>query len=123
MILSFRRLSTLLRSGLLALLVMGVVIKPMLAYVCELHSIGHVLSAYSHGHEHADSKSEHRIDQDHASGAHGFWHEGDSGGAYADIVTFILLPTVRYEPLVVPFPTALPVPLRHATGPFRPPIA
>lgn len=117
------RLSTFLRASLLALLVMGVALKPMLASVCEMHVLGHTLAVQAHGHDHAESKPEHAIDHDHARGAHGLLHEDDSGSAYADIMFVVVLPTVSFEPLLVSLPAASPVPLKHISGPFRPPIA
>lgn len=123
MILSPARLSTLLRASLLVLLVLGLVIKPALAFVGELHAIDHALAtqADEHEHEQADGHDD-TPDPDHSKGAHALMHQATSAGAFTDDLAVLTLPTVAYEPVVVPGPAASPVALKHITGPFRPPI-
>lgn len=125
----FPPLFTLLRAFLLAALAMGMVIKPVLSSLCEIHGLGHLLE--THGHQHLLDGSDvvpvevvqHKVDKDHAGGAHALLHGDDSSSVYADMVATIVLPVVAYEPLMILLPMAAPVPLQHVTGPFRPPIA
>jgi hypothetical protein len=116
-------LSGFVRAGLLGLLMLAVVSKPMVATLCDTHLLGHALATLSHSHFHEDSRAERQMDADHASGAHGVLHAGDQGGTYADIAAVVTVPVVRFESVLIPLPTVLPVPMQHVVRPFRPPIA
>ena len=120
-----------LRASLLALVALGIVIKPMMASDFELHSVDHELAVQAHGHDHQAS-SAHDIDpsapagdvgQDHVQGSHGLLHESKCGGAYSDSVVALSLPLAPHLATVVATPAASPVALQHIPGPFRPPIA
>ena len=114
-----------LRAGLLVLLVLGLVAKPVLNQIGDLHSVEHAVladaDADGHGHDHGDDHDD-EPGQDHANGAHGLMHQANMG-AFSD-----LLPTLALLPRPV-FPTVLPVPdlpsapRQFAATPFRPPIA
>jgi len=121
---SATRLSHLLRTCLLALLVLGLAVNPALAFVGELHGADHALVAAEDGHHHDDAGlHDEAPDSDHTEGAHGLLHQSSSGGAFTGCVAVIALPAAPYGPVVFALPTPLPVPLQHLTGPFRPPIA
>lgn len=122
------RLSVFIRVSLLALLMVGVALKPMLGSLCETHALAHVPSIHGHQHDVAgdhdhESPASHQMDRDHAGGSHGLLHEGDQGGAYADIAVAIVIPAAPYGRTLVGTPPAAAVSQQHLTGPFRPPIA
>jgi hypothetical protein len=119
----FKRLPFLLRAGLLGILMLSVVGKPISSTWCETHQLVHGISALSQDHFHADSAAERQLDAEHASGAHGLLHGGDQGSTYADIAAVITVPDVRFESMWVAPPMALPAPTRHVAKLFRPPIA
>lgn len=114
---------SLLRAALLALLMLGVMIKPVLAPLCDIHALGHELRVYQH--EPGNSllqNAERQFDQHAADGAHGLVHEGDSGSAYADNTASIVLIAVRFDAVRLQLPPASHVPLQSVGAPFRPPI-
>jgi hypothetical protein len=118
------RSPSLLRASLLALLMLGVIIKPVLAPLCDIHALGHALRIYQHDPgTTALDHAEHQFDQHAVRGAHGLVHEGDSGSAYADNTASITLIAVRFEASRLQLPPASPVPLESVGAPFRPPIA
>jgi len=131
MITSALRLPTLLRASLLALLVLGIVIKPVLSAAFELHAFDHAVSTHvdDHGHDQAgaDDREASGLDdqpgQGEAQGLHSLLHEGNYSGAYTDSIVVLSLPVVPYDAMAIPLPDASPVSLQHLTGPFRPPIA
>jgi|CXWL01.1.fsa_nt_gi hypothetical protein len=116
-----KRLSLLLRAGMLALLMLGVVIKPVLGSLCDVHILSDALLAA--GHATADGKALHQNDRDHARGAHESLHEDNSGSAYADIVAVIIVPAgpITASPLY-PAPAVVWPPAPAAVD-LRPPIA
>lgn len=124
------RMSAFLRASLLALLVLGIVIKPILASAFELHTADHALSAQGDGgndrpdaDDHDQSGNDGGPGQDHAQGAHGLLHESKCGGAYSDTVAALKLPLAPYQATVIPYFDSSPVASHHVTGQFRPPIA
>jgi hypothetical protein len=118
------RSPSLLRASLLALLMLGVIIKPVLAPLCDIHALGHALRVYQHEPGNSPlQNAERQFDQHAAGGAHGLVHEGDSGSAYADNTASIVLIAVRFDALRLQLPPASPVPLQSVGAPFRPPIA
>ena len=120
---SFKRLPYLLRAGLLGMLLLSVVGKPISSTWCETHQLVHAISALSLDHFHSDSDAERQLDADHARGAHGSLHAGDQGSTYADIAAVVTVPEARFESMWVAPPAELPVPSQHVTRLLRPPIA
>lgn len=126
-----RRASPILRASLLALLVLGLVTKPVLTSVFELHAADHAVAAHADDpsqdqsavNDHDPSGRDDQPQEDRTQSGHGLWHVGHCGVAYADTVVALSLPLVPYQATVIPLPLASPVALRHITGPFRPPIA
>lgn len=117
------RLHVLLRASLLALLVLGVVIKPVLAPLCDIHALGHALRDYQHAQPSTVlERAEQQLDQHSEQSGHGLVHEGDSGSAYADNNVRIELIPVRFEAQRLFLPSPPSVPLEFDGVPFRPPI-
>jgi hypothetical protein len=118
-ILRVHRPSTLLRAGLLALLVLGIFARPMLEQLGSVHAIGHAEVNAGDGHHHHEGDEP---DEDHGSGLHGLMHHGCMG-ASADLAS-----TQTVLPQAIPLRTLplpdIPVVRAHAlSSPFRPPIA
>jgi hypothetical protein len=123
----------LFRTALLVLLALGVVVKPTLAALGELHDAEHAVQASSHGHDHGhthghegDPSPDPRLppagDPDHAQGTHGLLH----------VLSTVSLALPDAVVRLAPAPTAaLPLPDIEAPRlpgdapslPFRPPIA
>jgi len=118
----FRHLPKLLRGLFLALLVLGVTMKPLLASFCDIHVLGDVVAGLI-DHLGNAAVHEHANDEDHARGAHDTLHQGSNSAVYADIVPVIVLPAGRYGSERMPPAVPEPVVPQHAAGPFRPPIA
>ena len=123
------RLSRLLRASFLALLVLGLMIKPVLAQLSELHVAEHAMAVTADAHDHGhDSGSDtdnggSPEEDDHATGAHGLMHQ--SGGSTTLTVPFasISVPMVYARMPDLPIPDAIGVPHEVLSSPFRPPIA
>ena len=120
---SLKHLPLLLRAGLLGLLLLSVVSKPISSTWCETHQLVHTISSLSHNDFHRDSAAERQLDADHAKGAHGSLHAGDQGSTYADIAAVVKVPEVRFESMWIASPVELPAPSQHIARLFRPPIA
>jgi hypothetical protein len=124
MIHSTPSLCSLLRIGLLALLMLGVGLKPMLAPMCEIHALGHALHLYGDNHDGSGFDGVLRqLDQHKVRGAHGLLHEGDAAGVYVDNAATIPFVAIDYGPILMPVATPPQVPFAHIDAPFRPPIA
>lgn len=131
-----RSLPVLLRASLLVLLVVGVIVRPMLNQISELHSFEHAALADvnahghdhdGHGHDHAADHSDPAPDQppctdpDHAKGAHGLMHQADTGPS----ASLAGLPVQFGHPMragKLLMPAAGPLPPQIPSSPFRPPI-
>lgn len=111
----------------MALLLLGVVLNPVLAYVSDIHEVEHA-SAGSHG----DVDDHHQIDAAVADGDneddrtadiwHGLMHVGHAHGASTDAL-FASMIAVMPPAQAAAFPPTAPLtPLQHIAGPFRPPI-
>ncbi len=112
-----------LRAGLLALLMLGVVVKPMLGSFCDIHALGDAVAGFVLDAGDLPAGPEHQGDRDHARGAHGQLHEDNNSGAYADLVAVIVVPAGPIGATALPPLTALAVPFQPVAAPFRPPIA
>lgn len=117
-----RTSSRLLRGFFLALLLLGVTTRPMLASFCDVHVLGDLVAGLIEDHQ-GSAAHDHANDRDHERGAHDTLHQGSNSVAYADIVPVIILPVGPYGAAGIPVAAAEPVPMQHVAGPFRPPIA
>ncbi|HBK47414.1 MAG TPA: hypothetical protein DDZ67_13470 [Xanthomonadaceae bacterium] len=111
----------LLRASLLALLVLGVMVRPVLNQVGELHQIEHMAAEVAeHGHAHPGQDAPDPA-PDHMKGAHGLMHQTDAGFS-ADVWPIWNLPSAVLPESVLPMAKLAAVPLQRLTTPFRPPI-
>ena len=124
------RYRRLLRTALLALLVLGMVISPTLAGVSELHDLEHAAEGAGHGvhaHTHSDSGHYGHVDSDeadpeHASGAHGLLHQAGSVSVTLPQAAVDISAPPMAGPLLTEFARSH-LPGDSPTHPFRPPIA
>jgi hypothetical protein len=116
-----------LRASLLVLLVLGLVVKPVLNQIGELHSIEHTVLAdadghgHGHGHDH-DGDQDDEPGQDHTAGAHGLMHQANLG-ASSDALPPLAIQQLESFSLALPIPDCTSAPRQFAATPFRPPIA
>lgn len=106
-----------------ALLLFGLVCKPVLGFVGELHAVEHAALAGhvdDHGHDHGNDKD--GDEPGHALGAHGLLHQCGSGAGWIPP----LHPMLVLSPMaatILPAVEASPPARPTLTLPFRPPIA
>lgn len=117
-------LTTLLRASLLVLLVLGMLVKPVLNHVGELHAVEHAaLAVCDHGHDGSDHDcTDSGPDTDHAQGAHSLMHSADAGASTGICISSTSLPTAAPDS-VLPMPDTAAVHPQHPISLFRPPIA
>lgn len=118
------RLSVFLRTSLLVLLVLGVIVRPVLAHIGALHAAEHAVlaDADGHGHTHDDDHDD-EPGTDHTQGAHGLMHQAGSGGASCEMMAMIVLPAVYECDEILSSVDISRVPAHRFVTPFRPPIA
>jgi hypothetical protein len=113
-----------LRASLLLLLVLGLVVRPVLNHVGELHGIEHAATAAAeHGHAHpGDDSHVSDHDSDHTKGTHGLLHQADAGAAAGILIDFGVS-ALHMPKAKAPSLEFLAEPRRLPSTPFRPPIA
>jgi uncharacterized protein involved in copper resistance len=123
------RVKRLFRASLLALLVLGMMIRPVLSGLSEGHAAEHAAAAMhmdgpGHPHDHApDSHTDGDAPaEDHTSGTHGLMHQP---GGYT---TFDLVAGIEVPPALRHSQSPLNLarsglPQQPPSTPFRPPIA
>lgn len=116
-----------LRAVTVVLLLLGIVLNPVLAYVGDIHERGHgsEASASAADHQHrGDTAADAGDDaQDRAADVwHGFMHVGHGHGASTPAFLLPKIAAVAQNHAVAFPPTAPMTPLQHLAGPFRPPI-
>lgn len=117
-----RRLPFSLRTSMLVLLALGLLVKPVVTAISEIHTANHPeLATRGHPHEHG---SEHQDDRgaDHAQGAHGLMHQA-TGGAFDQASARFELPAAAGADVLLPTADHRPGSQLRLTSPFRPPIA
>lgn len=123
MFISAARAYAALRASLLVLLVLGVMIRPVLNQVGDLHAAGHAtFVAGDHGHDHSDDDHDPDTYPDHTKGAHGLMHQADTGTSAGIWVSWALPPALLLTS-VLPMPDSASVHPQQPSSPFRPPIA
>jgi predicted cobalt transporter CbtA len=112
----------LFRAALIALLALGVVVRPMLPMLCEIGTVDHAEAAHAHAHGHAHAHAaDEAVDPVEA-------HHHDDGELAQQLGAIDVAPLFAFVPVVhpqvaVPRPRVTRIPAAHASGPFRPPIA
>lgn len=115
----------LLRATLLALLVIGLLVRPVLNQLSDLHAVEHAMQDYAdaqaHGHAHPDLDFDHAPDADHAHGAHVLMHSGDGNASTSPGIVPVVLASL---PLTLPLPDPHldAEPAFPPVSVFRPPI-
>lgn len=122
-------IASLLRAGFLALLVLGLLVRPVLNQIGGVHSLVHAASeaadhglAHDHGHDHGHSgDSDPQPDTDHTKGAHGLMHQADAGSASGILASWHMADerSSGIAPAAVERPAP---PSKQPSSPFRPPI-
>jgi hypothetical protein len=115
---------------LVALLFVGMALRPLLNQVVELHADEHAsITTDGHGHEHDhghdhDPSIDHEpaTDPAHTQGEHGLLHQADSVTSAGIWANWVLPPRIPHRSLL-PMPDPASIRSRHAATPFRPPIA
>lgn len=122
------KLYRLLRASFLALLVLGLMIKPVLAQLSALHAAEHAVAvaADAHGHDHGADGTDDDGDpeqDDHTNGAHGLMHQSGGSTTLTGLAASMFVPMVYARMPDLPIPDAIGVPHEVPSSPFRPPIA
>ncbi|HEY1137034.1 MAG TPA: hypothetical protein VGE64_06045 [Xanthomonadaceae bacterium] len=120
----------LLRASLLALLVLGLMIRPVLSGLSETHAAEHAMAigehADDHGHPHDHAPNSHAdddaADEDHTSGTHGLMHQ-PGGHTTLELAVEISVPPAPRHALLLPDLARTGLPQQPPSTPFRPPIA
>lgn len=117
------RAKSVLHVSMLLLLVLGVLVRPALNFVGEIHGAAHAAEVASeHGHGHPGDGHDADHDQDHASGTHLLMHQADSGSSSGLLTSFRLPPVVVAASPRLQWTPVSSLPQR-LSSPFRPPIA
>lgn len=106
----------LLRAAMLALLVLGIMVRPMLEMIGELHAVEHAALIGD------NDPQGNQLDPDHTMGTHGLLHQS-SGNADSTLPAPLSLTAPPSTPVVLPVHTARAPGGAYITLPFRPPIA
>jgi hypothetical protein len=116
----------LLRNLVMGMLVLAIVAKPVLAELCNVHELMHLIAAGEPASKppiHVDTIAEARGDKDHASGAHQLLHAFDASAAFVELFPVLTVAPARFAHIAPPVYEALAPPARGFDSPFRPPIA
>jgi hypothetical protein len=121
----------LFRTLVMGMLVLAVIGKPVLAELCNVHALTHLIAAGGAaspaGHEaapvHVDTASEARSDRDHASGAHQLLHAFEASAAFVELFPVLTVPPAHFAAIAPPVYRSLAPPAPVVESPFRPPIA
>jgi hypothetical protein len=123
-----RHLHRLLRSSVLALLVLGLVAMPLMHVMCEVHSIEHAMLASLDPHGvhfegDKDDPGDHgQSGAKHTHGVDGLWNQG-GGPSFAPVARVFSVALLERPHVALPPMAVSPVDPHAATSPFRPPIA
>jgi hypothetical protein len=120
----------LFRTLVMGVLVLAIVAKPVLAELCNVHSLMHLIAAseaakpgYDGVPIHVDTAAEARDDRDHAGGSHALLHAFDASPAFIELFPVLTVPPARFTAIAPPVYRSLAPPARVVESPFRPPIA
>jgi HAMP domain-containing protein len=116
----------LFRTLVMGVLVLAIVAKPVLAELCNVHELMHLIAAGEPASKppiHVDSVAEARSDKDHASGAHQLLHAFDASAAYVELFPALTAAPAQFAHIAPPVHEAIAPAARAFDSPFRPPIA
>lgn len=114
----------LMRASLLAMLLLGILVKPTLIHISDLHAAEHaVLAEAQHAHSDHDDADHagHPADDGHTNGPHGLMHQADTGGSSIPLFSLTSAAVLPPDPMLG-MPDYAVVPRQRSTSPFRPPI-
>ncbi|MEO6301200.1 MAG: hypothetical protein ABIO62_16370 [Paracoccaceae bacterium] len=117
-----KNLNLLLHASLMALLVLGMVLRPVLDVSAEINLAEHAVQFHAEGMV-ADANSTDCIADARVDKAHGLVHQDGSSFVCADLVQPLDLPLVVFGPVLAREPALTRVPAHHPATPFRPPTA
>lgn len=122
---SIRQLPYFLRTSLLVLLALGLLTKPVLTAISEIHTLAHpeLIAADDHGHSHDVQTDDDERKADHTQGSHGLMHQAGAGGAFDHSTARLDLPMAVPNASLLPAANPRPPSQARLTSPFRPPIA
>lgn len=106
----------------MALLVLGMVLRPVLDLSAEMNLAEHAAQFHAAGMV-ADANSPDCVADARVDKAHGLVHQDSSGFVCADLVQPLDLPLALFGPVLAREPAVMRVPAHHPATPFRPPIA
>ena len=112
-----RSRSPALRATLLALLVLGTLIRPMLALACEIHAVAFAHAAQPHEHAHEAGSA----GQDADHGVHESLNLAALAAA-ADLQAPLVVPALGFRSQPMPRLAVVRLDAHYALAPFRPPI-
>lgn len=120
------RILSLLRTGLLVLVALGLLSQPVVAAISQMHTFAHpeiIDAPAAHAHDEAQPDNSHDEGEQpsHTDGSHGLMHQ-TSGGAFDRGLVRLELPASSGGEILVP---AIDDSVRVTTcltSPFRPPI-
>jgi len=121
-------LQRLLRTFVLGMVALALIGKPVLAELCNVHALTHMIDAAGAGKPgftpmHVDTVAEARGDDDHASGAHQLLHAFDASPAFVELFPILTVAPARFTAIAPPVYRALAPPALAVESLFRPPIA
>jgi hypothetical protein len=123
-------LQRLLRTLVLGMVALALIGKPVLAELCNVHALSHLIAEEEAGKPgldrlpaHVDTAAEARADLDHASGAHQLLHAFDASPAFVELFPVLGVPPARFAAIAPPAYRSLAPPSRGYDSPFRPPSA
>lgn len=122
-----RRVVDLFRISMLIMLMAGIVGRPVLNQIAQLHAIEHAAQvAQAHGHVHCDARcdtamTEPQSDPDHMQGGHGFMHQADLNASSSLLPSFVVR-LATLAPVMIPSLSLGETPQPRIGSPFRPPI-
>ncbi len=130
------RLSRLLRASFMAMLLLGLVVKPVMAQLSDLHAVEHAVAGIAghgngHDHDHGSAQGEPAAvgDEDasdhgdHTAGEHGLMHQSGGSTTLIGLVPTLSVPMAFALFPDLPLSMSARIPGQTLTNPFRPPIA
>ncbi len=118
------RLHLALHALLLAVVALGIMLRPVLDIRTEVHLAEHAVGV-GQDHQAVDVANADPgcVEDAGLERAHGLNHQEGSGGAYADLSVEMGVAVTLYPPIFGAAPNPVRLPDRYLATPFKPPIA